>query len=81
MLAAIPLISETARHENHWRRIDFSLSSGEFGNAVVRMSIWVGSHGPTDGSPRTIHQEYFNPLDTTTPRIDLENMRGVNLLQ
>lgn len=81
MLTAISLISETARQESHWNRIDLSLSSGEFTSALVRMSVWVGSHGPTDGSKRTIHQEYFNPLDTTSPRIDLENVRGVNLLQ
>ncbi len=47
--------------------------------SVIRMSIWVGTHGPTSGGYYTVHQEYGDPTDTTSPRIDLENIRGVNL--
>jgi len=48
-------------------------------SAVIRMSEWVGAHGPTDNAYYTVHQEYADPTDFTSPRIDLENLRGVNL--
>ena len=43
------------------------------------MSFWVGAHGPTQDAYYTVHQEYLEPNDTEKPRIDLENLRGVNL--
>ena len=50
-------------------------------SATIRMSAWVGTHGPTAEGYYTVHQEYGDPTDETSPRIDLENIRGVNLRQ
>jgi len=48
--------------------------------AIRRMSAFVQTHGPTPGIyDPTWHQEYYDPNDTTSPRIDLENTVGSNL--
>jgi len=81
MWTALQLLSNLDwENDNNWDKFDtFGRWEKQLGSAVIRMSIWVGTHGPTDGSYRTVHQEYADPTDETTPRIDLENVRGVNL--
>ena len=57
----------------------FSRWRSNLRDAIIRMSFWVGTHGPTQDAYYTVHQEYLEPNDTEKPRIDLENLRGVNL--
>ena len=63
------------------RRWDsFSMNKWESGlrGAIIRMSIRLNTFGPVS-SANTVLQEYCDPTDTTSPRIDLENLRGTNL--
>ncbi len=60
---------------------DYTLGKDEpaLWRAIIRMSIFVQTHGPTEPGFQQFHQEYVNPLNTKSPRIDLENIRGANL--
>jgi RHS repeat-associated protein len=50
-------------------------------SAIIRMSEFVQTHGPTQPEPYIFHQEYYDPNNFDSPRIDLNNVVGINLGQ
>jgi hypothetical protein len=50
-------------------------------SAIIRMSEYVQTHGPTQPGPYIFRQEYYNPTDPSSTRIDLNNVVGINLGQ
>lgn len=81
MWSALQILSNTSwDNKQNWDKFKhFSRWEAQLWSAVIRMSSWVGTHGPTANAYYTVHQEYGDPTDFTSPRIDLENLRGVNL--
>ena len=66
--------------QDDWDRFSFDRWEPELFNAIVRMSSRLNSFGPVSQTG-TVLQEYLDPTDWSKPRIDLENLRGVNLIQ
>lgn len=80
-LGAMYLALEAASGlDQSWDDFSFNRWKNKLRSAIIRMSAWVGSHGPVGpGRIPRVHQEYLEPTDEAGPRIDLENIYGVNL--
>ncbi len=63
-----------------WDAFSFNRRQGQLTSAIIRMSARLNKFGPVS-QIGTVMQEYLDPTDTTGPRIDLENLRGKNLIR
>ena len=78
MFAALK--SQDYVQQKGWSSYNLGSDEPKLWSAIIRMSLFVQTHGPTPPGPDpTWHQEYLDPNDTTSPRIDLENIIGTNL--
>ena len=60
--------------------VPFSRWEPQLWSGIIRMSGRLNTFGPVSGAG-TVLQEYLDPTNPRGPRIDLENLRGINLRQ
>ena len=66
--------------EEDWDSFPFSRWEPLLWSGIIRMSGRLNTFGPVSGAG-TVLQEYLDPTNPRGPRIDLENLRGINLRQ
>ena len=64
-----------------WHSFPFSRWETQLYSAIIRMSGRLNKFGPVSEQGKTVMQEYLDPTNLNGPRIDLENLKGVNLRQ
>ncbi len=66
-----------------WDKFPFSRWESQLMSAIITMSARLNTFGPVDasqpGQAGNVMRQLLNPTDPSDPRIDLENLRGVNL--
>src|SRR5262249_40264125 len=64
------LQTQNYTRKKNWDKYKLGADEPALWRAIVRMSIYIQTHGPTEPGFQQFHQEYIDPLNTKSPRID-----------